>query len=216
MVRKAHRWNAVLLGSFLAVHLVSHIFGVLGPDSHSLVLNVVRPLYRNALVEPLLLAAFAVQIGLGSALVWKRATTGIDRGWGMVQIISGIYLALFILAHTSSALFARYANDLDTNFWWPASTLSKIQLGIFFYPYYFLGISALFAHLAAALHFRSAPIDIVRGLAATGTLIAVIVLSGFGGWYREFSVPVEYMKAFETYFPGQKAATIPTSLARRE
>ena len=203
MIRRAHRWNAILLGLFLAVHLLSHVAGTLGPDSHLLVLAAVRPLYRNAIVEPLLFVSFAGQIGLGLALVWKRATIGIDRGWGLVQIISGIYLALFVLAHTFSALFARYANDLDTNFWWPASTLSEAELGMFFYPYYFIGISALFAHLAAALHFRSVWTRAVRGLAVAGPLLALIVLSGFGGWYRELVVPNEYMEAFAAYFPGR-------------
>lgn len=203
MILKAHRWNAILLVLFLAIHFGSHLGGVLGPSVHAAVLEGVRPFYRSAIIEPLLFAALIAQIMLGLALVWRRRSIGIDRSWGLTQIASGLYIATFAIVHGSSALFARYANQLDTNFWWPASTLAHDDLRYFFYPYYFLGVVAIFAHLASALHFRSVRAEVVRTLVLAGPLVALIVLSGFGGWYRDFLVPSVYMDALNAYVSGR-------------
>ncbi|QZD96016.1 hypothetical protein [Qipengyuania gelatinilytica] len=202
MTVKLHRWNAVLLLFFLVLHFGTHFAGLLGPQVHGDALEAATKLYRIGFVEPVLLGAFAMQVVLGIALVRKRKKAGIEKGWGTIQVVSGAYLAMFITVHALSALFARYANGLDTNFWWPASTLAHSELSYFFYPYYTLAVCALFAHLAAALYYGSGQAKSARALLVAGPVVALLIIAGFGGWFRDISVPAEYMGAFQNYIPG--------------
>ena len=197
MLVKAHRRNALLLLVFLCLHFGTHLAAPFGPEVHALVLNVVRPAYRPYFIELLLLASIVMQTILGFALVIRRLRLGTDRRWGIVQVGSGLYLLVFLSVHVSAALLARYQSGLDTNFWWPASTLARAATAWFFYPYYFLAISALFWHFAAALSFRKTSTRTVWGLVVTGPLLALVVLSGYGGWFRELVVPQLYYQSLD-------------------
>jgi hypothetical protein len=197
VIVKAHRTVAVVLIAFLFLHLSSHLISLAGPQAHLTTLPLIRPLYRSSFTEPVLIALLGVQIGLGLMLAWRRRKVGIDHIWGKLQIISGLYIIFFVLLHTSAAFFARYGNQLDTNFWWPASTLAHPTLRFFFYPYYFLGVTALSIHLAAALHFRGSDKAIVRLVALSGPFMALLILAGVGGYLHRFVVPAPYMDALE-------------------
>lgn len=199
MIVKIHRTVAFFLLIFIVLHLGSHLLSLAGPQAHLATLPQIRPLYRGRITEPLLLALLGVQIVLGFMLVWRRHRMGIDAGWGRLQIASGLYIAFFLTMHVSAALFARYGNHLDTNFWWPASTLAHPTLRYFFYPYYFLAVTALFVHIAAALHFHGRHPKLIRAVALTGPVIALLILAGIGGWLHDFRVPAPYMDAFTTY-----------------
>jgi hypothetical protein len=198
MIVKAHRAVAFVLIAFIILHLASHLLSLAGPQRHLSTLPLIRPIYRGSFTEPVLIALLVVQIGLGLTLAWQRRKVGIDRAWGRLQIASGTYIAFFILVHTSAALSARYGSHLDTNFWWPASTLAHPIMRFFFYPYYFLAVVAVFSHLAAALHFRGTRSSLVRLLALSGPVIALLILAGFGGLFHQFSVPSPYLAAFDT------------------
>ena len=71
-----------------------------------------------------------------------------------VQMLSGVYLAVFFLAHVSAVLMAR--PETDTNFVWAAGQqglLANPSLTMLL-PYYLLGIAALFAHVGQYLRLR--------------------------------------------------------------
>jgi hypothetical protein len=72
-LRTYHLVSAIVLGLFVALHLANHIVGLTGQGQHVAFMHSVRPLYRNPVVEPLLLALFAAQIVTGVTLV--------VRGW---------------------------------------------------------------------------------------------------------------------------------------
>ena len=200
MLVKAHGANALVLIAFLLVHFATHVAATLGPGAHWIALQLVRPLYRSSLIEPLLIAAFALQLLLGAALIVKRLRKGSNGSWGLVQIASGSYLIVFIVIHVSAALSARLQSGLDTNFFWPASTLQEPIIAAFFYPYYFFGIVALFAHLAAALHFQGRPRSVVRATIGAGPILSLLILSAFGGWYTDFEIPDAYVEALKDLF----------------
>lgn len=197
MIRKLHRLTGIILAAFIAIHLISHLAALLGPEAHLAALRAVRPIYRSAPVEPLLLASLLGQLALGMMLLRQRRRIGIEPGWGTAQIASGLYVALFITIHATSALYARYVNHLDTNFWWPASTLAHPGLRYFFYPYYFIGVIAVFVHLAAALHYRAASTALVKGLLIAGPVMGLLLLSAFGGWTHKVAIPPAYSNALE-------------------
>lgn len=80
MIRRLHRWNAVALGLFLALHFSNHLVFAAGVEAHLAVLKSLRRLYRPVVIEVTLLALFLAQIGLGLALA--RRTCRNRTGWG--------------------------------------------------------------------------------------------------------------------------------------
>lgn len=148
---RAHRLTAAALGLFLALHLGNHLALLAGAGAHGALQNALRPVYRAAPVEPVLLALFALQIGLGLALARRR---GMGRGWAAAQVASGLYLAAFLVQHVPAVLAARAATpptDTDASF---AAAVLQGWPALYFAPYYALAVAALATHIAAALHFR--------------------------------------------------------------
>jgi hypothetical protein len=52
--RIAHGISAALIACFVLFHLANHLFGLLGPDTHTAIMKAGRKVYRDALIEPLL------------------------------------------------------------------------------------------------------------------------------------------------------------------
>ena len=198
---KAHRVIAVGLGLFILTHLAIHLTAIGGPDMHISVLSKIQPLYRNWVIEPILVLAILMQIFIGGKLVWRRWKSPQKRFWGWVQILSGGYLAFFLLIHSSAALGTRYIVGLDTNFYWAASTLNIAPLQYVFTPYYMLGIVSVFAHLAAAIYFGrgqkgARPSWIII---AVGSAVALIIVATFSGAVYDIKIPQDYLDHFESY-----------------
>lgn len=184
----------MLIGLFLLIHLISHLCGIGGAPSHQQALEVVRPIYRSHFVEPGLLLSILAQIVLGTLLAMRRASSDSEWGWGRLQIVSGVYLAFFMTVHVTSALVTRNFLGLDTNFWWPASTLDHQILRLFLYPYYFFAIVALFCHAAAAAHFRGYSSKACWLLVALGCILSIALLAIFGSWITDARIPTEYLQ----------------------
>lgn len=94
-----HKLNALLLGVFIFVHLITHGIATFGPDAHAAFLASIRKVYRATFVEPILVGLFVMQVALGSALFLKRFGEQQKNYWSWIQLISGAYLAIFILNH---------------------------------------------------------------------------------------------------------------------
>jgi hypothetical protein len=199
-----HRLLALLLGLFILSHLAVHVTALAGPQAHIDNLEMVRKIYKNPIVEPLLAMAIILQVAIGIRLVRRRLRIAKKGFWGWVQILSGLYLAFFLLLHTSAALFTNYVFELDTNFYWGAGTVNIEPIKYGFMPYYFLGISSVFAHLAAAMHFGwpnatrfVAPLILVAGMA-----LAVLIVATFAGAFYDVTIPPRYFDYFQKYIPG--------------
>ncbi|HEU5167004.1 MAG TPA: hypothetical protein VFU29_15745, partial [Chitinophagaceae bacterium] len=66
-----------------------------------------RKIYRNKIVESLLLLAVLLQVISGITLVilkWNKVENYFDR----IQIASGLYLSFFLLNHVIAVLRGRY------------------------------------------------------------------------------------------------------------
>ena len=198
---KAHRVIAIGLGLFILTHLAVHITAIGGPERHIATLSKIQPLYRSWVIGPILVLAILAQIIIGGNLVWRRWKSPLKGFWGWTQILSGGYLAFFLLIHSSAALTTRYIMGLETNFYWAAATLNITPLQFFFTPYYTLGILSVFAHLAAAIYFgrgqKSArPSWIIIGM---GSVIAVIIIAAFSGAAYDIKIPQEYVDYFGSF-----------------
>lgn len=198
---KAHRIIAIGLGLFIVTHLAVHLTAIGGPENHIKALTSVQGVYRNWIIEPLLIFAILAQIFIGGKLVWRRWRSPQKGFWGWTQILSGGYLAVFLLIHSSAALTTRYLIGLETNFYWAAATLNIPPLQFFFAPYYTLGIVSIFAHLGAALYFGWAEKSSLASwlILGFGIVTALTIVGAFGGVFYDIQIPPNYLEYFESF-----------------
>ncbi|MEP3051099.1 MAG: hypothetical protein ABJP48_08340 [Erythrobacter sp.] len=186
--KQAHRKLAVFLGLFLAVHFATHFSAIGGIAAQGQVMTWGRQIYQFPIIEAALAVALAAQIFLGIKLlraIRKRRAKGF---WHKVQFLSGCFLAFFITMHTVAALGTRLIIGLDTNFYWAAGTLVLTPLKYGFAPYYFLAVTALAGHLAAALHFRG------KGkwkfpVFAAGPVAGIMIILAYSGTLYPIDLP---------------------------
>lgn len=200
-IRIAHRVSAVLLAMFLAVHLLNHVVALWGVAAHIAFMDGARLAYRSPALEPLLLAAALVQIVTGGEQV--RAGWGARRGfWQRTQVTSGLYLAFFLANHTFWVLAARIGYGLDSNFYLAATFLTMSPLPFLFAPYYFLGVVALFAHVACAVRFRvqgRTGDRVGRAFLASGVVLGGVIVAAFMGAFYDIHLPPAYRALVEPF-----------------
>jgi len=84
--------SAILL-LFIGPHIVNHAAGFWNGQVHIAIMNVVRRVYRNDIVQPVLLALIGSQILSGTALVWRRMRMPSDF-LGTVQTMSAVFVGV--------------------------------------------------------------------------------------------------------------------------
>lgn len=200
---KAHRFVAVGLGLFIVSHFAIHLSAMGGVEVHLTWLKRAGWIYSNPIIEPLLIFAILVQVFIGTRLVRRRWKLPGKGFWGWAQIISGLYLAMFLLVHISAALITRYFVGLETNFYWAAGTLNVGGLKYIFAPYYFFGVLSVFTHLAAAMFFgwRGKGPYAIRLIFGFGFIIAAVIVATFAGVFYEINLPKKYIEYYESFYP---------------
>lgn len=147
ILNQVHRISGIVLSVFIGIHFMNHLAALGGPEVHIKIMEALRKAYRTPLIEFFLLLAVAIQIISGSRLIFRNkfwAANGFDK----LQILSGFYLALFLLYHTGVVLVARTFWQVDTNFYFAAHGPANFPACLFFIPYYSLSIMAVFVHIA--------------------------------------------------------------------
>ena len=147
----AHGISAVPIALFGLVHLLNHLGAVWSGELHIAIMSAVRVVYRNPVVEKLLLACLAFQLGSGLLLVNRKL--GQAAAWfDTVQSASGLYLAVFLLSHTTAVFSTRYLRHIDTNWnWLTSSSIITDPWSARLGPYYFLAVIAFAAHGAGGV-----------------------------------------------------------------
>jgi succinate dehydrogenase/fumarate reductase cytochrome b subunit len=168
----AHGVSAAAIALFALPHLVNHLGGLLGGETHIAIMAALRRVYRHHLVEPVLLAAVAFQVGSGLWLLRRKLARSSANGWiDTLQTTSGAYLLMFLLSHVTAALRARLLRGTDTNWHWlSGGELLTDPWSIRLVPYYFLAVVALGVHGGCGLG------NVLRGHGASvrsGALLAV-------------------------------------------
>jgi len=182
MLRRLHRINAQTLALFLALHLFNHAMLLFGRETHDAVMTLFRPLYRNVIVEPVLIMLFIVQAVLGLTLAWRRRQP--QNGWALAQIASGIVLVVFLVQHIPAVLLARPSTDTSTQF--AAAVVETMPGALYFIPYYILAVLALATHLAAARRFSRWPAfpgRLAFGLPLVGLGLGIVIIFGLRGQF---------------------------------
>ncbi len=196
-LHKLHRLSALVIVAYALIHLVNHLVGLGGIESHISFMTTARLIYRFPLFEALLLSAIALQIYSGItfvARIWKHPQGLIS----CLQAGSGAYLAFFFLNHVGAVILGRTVLHLDTNFYFAAAGFHVPPFQFFFAPYYFLAVLALFIHLGCNLYwrFQTKP-QLTRLLAvgiptSIGFVISLLILLSLAGVFYPVQIPLEY------------------------
>lgn len=192
---RLHRLTALFLAAFLVSHLAHHLIGLIaGPEAHLALSAPFRAIWRQPLIEVLLLAALVGQTGSGMRLLW-RGRAWLWRGLRRWQAISGAALAGFLMIHVSAVLAAR-AMGTDTNLHFAAAGLQSGFWALFFAPYYTVAVTALVTHAGLAVLRRrgqQAPIITIALVGLTFGLGLVLMMAGL---IHPYAVPAEWRAAF--------------------
>lgn len=192
-----HRTSVILVAAFALVHVVNHLVSLAGVSSHIAFMEVARRIYRQPIVETLLLACVAFQVVSGAWFVasgWKRRRGVI--AW--LQAGSGMVLVFFLFVHVGAVLYGRGVLHLDTNFYFAAAGFHVPPNQLFFGPYYFAAVLAFFTHIGCAAYWRFHPVSPrSRAIAVAlpmlvGGLVALLIVSSLAGMLQPVEVPAAY------------------------
>ena len=192
MLKRLHYISGIILTIFILVHLGNHLMVLVSPENHLSLMEQLRKVYRHPVMESVLLLAVALQVFSGIKLYRQlkaqNSGTKVDR----YQILTGLYLAFFLLLHVSAVLMGRLVFNLDTNLYFGAAGLNKFPLYLFFVPYYLTAVIAVFGHIAC-IHFRKTQ-QLIQSqiLFGLGCIIAVLILIGMIG----LRIPAQYYEPY--------------------
>jgi succinate dehydrogenase/fumarate reductase cytochrome b subunit len=147
-MRRLHYWSGLCLAVFIGLHLFNHLNSLGGIEAHIAMMEKLRLVYRNPLIEVLLLLAVLTQIVSGIRL-FRQQRKSSKSFFDKIHLWSGLYLAFFLIIHLSAVAAGRWILKVDTNFYYGAAGLNVFPLLLFFAPYYALAILAFWGHVAS-------------------------------------------------------------------
>ena len=179
---------ASLILAFLGVHLANHLSALLSTELQRVVMTTLRLWYRSPLVQPVLVAGFLFMMASGLVLARSRTAVATDA-LGLLQTLTGGYVAAFLVSHLTSTFAAR-SRGTNTDWSWATSAPEGLLAGYDrLIPHYTLGVACLIAHLGCGLRTvllqHDAPQAWADGVAWTvasgGVLLAVAIMAGMFG-----------------------------------
>lgn len=189
--RSLHLASGALIGTFLLLHIGNHLAMFADQGAHIALMEALRPIYRNPVVETLLMLALAFQIGSGLTMIWRSHAE--RHGWlAWLQAGSGLVLVLFILNHVAAVWAGRLMMGLDTNYHFAAAGFHA-GLAWFFVPYYFMGVAALFIHGGCALAWRLRSKAVPLIVMALGIVLAAGFVTAMA---TDPAIPRPYLESF--------------------
>ena len=188
---RVHRGSAVLLLAFGAVHVVNHLTSIESLQAHVGLQNALRTVYRQPVVEALIVLAALSQVWTGARLV-SRVRLQRSTRLRNLQVLAGSFLGMFFLSHLTGVFISgRLVQGVDTTFAWatggPHGLLTNARSPQFV-PYYLLAVLAFFLHAACAgrwslapLLGQSAALKLCYGTMALGAIVSLGLLAPLAG-----------------------------------
>ncbi len=197
-MKRVHLISGLIISLFTGLHLFNHMGSVFGAENHIELMDKLRLVYRNFIVETILLAAVLSQIVSGINLFFFKKNL-VKGFYEKLQIWTGLYLAFFFLMHVGAVLIGRYFLELDTNFYFGAAGLNTFPLNLFFIPYYGLAILSFFGHIAA-IHFQKKKNALFgltvenqsRFILVIGIIVTIIIFYGLTNGFTTVEIPEAY------------------------
>ena len=197
-IKEVHFISGLTITIFIGFHLFNHLVSVFGAENHIELMDKFRLVYRNSIVETILLTTVFIQIisGLNLFLSKRKLVIGV---YEKLQIWTGLYLAFFLLIHVGAVLTGRHILKLDTNFYFGVAGLNTFPLNLFFIPYYGLAILSFFGHIAA-IHYQKMKKKLFgltieqqsNLILIKGIIVTVIILFGLTNGFTGVEIPEEY------------------------
>ena len=103
VMKRIHYISGLTITIFVVLHLCNHAVSLVGVGSHIAFMDKLRLVYRNPIVETILLLAVLMQIISGLKLAMKLRSTPLAL-YKKLQVWSGVYLAIFLLIHVGNYL----------------------------------------------------------------------------------------------------------------
>lgn len=200
-LRTLHRTSGILIAAFVCIHIANHLASLWGIPVHLAFMEAARVVYRQFAVEAVLLSCVAFQVGSGLWVVvrdWKQRQGVLP--W--LQAASGAYLAFFLLVHVGAVLYGRLALRLDTNFYFAAAGFHVPPNQLFFAPYYFFAVLALFTHLGCAIYWQLSGASrigrtVFMAMAMViGGIVSLLIVLSLAGKIQPFEVPAKYKATY--------------------
>lgn len=197
-LNRLHYISGLLIAVFTIFHLANHLFSLKGPATHIEVMEKFRAIYRNPVIETLLMMAVVIQIISGIRLVKRRKGT-FHSLLEKTRYYSGLYLAIFLVIHPVAIWVGRLVLDLDTNFYFGALGFNQNPYFLFFFPYYLLAVLSFFSHMAV-VHYSGMQKFISKKIAGlhawiiigVGLIVFLLIVFGFTNGFKGIPIPVEY------------------------
>ena len=190
-MKKVHYSSGLFITVFIAFHLLNHAFAFVSLEKHLEIMKIFRVVYRNIIVETLLLMAVAVQVFSGIRLVLqtrKTAVSLIDK----LHIYSGLYLAMFLLIHVSAVLSARFIFHIDSNSYFGAATLNHYPEIYLFVSYYFCAILSFFTHIGCIHYKKTNSKSQTYAIIGIGLIFAIALIIALTNNFNGFEISDEY------------------------
>ena len=198
MLHTLHRLSGLLIGVFVLFHLLNHSLLLMGVQAHIDFMESARVVYRQTAVEVILLSCVGFQVVSGIHFFWQRKGQRV----GLIekaQVVSGLYLAYFLLNHVGAVLAGRGFAGLDTNIYYGIAGFHISPFHWYFIPYYFLAVVAVFVHLASAFYWLSRKqlaaahrARVAYAIMLAGVFFSAILMASFAGVFSEIQIPAEY------------------------
>ncbi len=197
-MKRIHFFSGLTITIFIGLHLTNHFVSIFGIQAHLDLMDKLRIVYRNVIVESILLIAVFVQIISGINLFFSKRKRN-NKFYDKLQIWSGLYLAFFLLIHVGAVLGGRYVLNLDTNFYFGAAGLNTFPFNLFFIPYYGLAIMAFFGHIAS-IHFLKMKTKLFgltieqqsKFILLKGIILTILILYGMTNGFNGVEIPEAY------------------------
>lgn len=197
-MKRIHLLSGTLIATFVLIHLINHTFSLFGATAHIELMDSLRVVYRNVIVESILLLAIVFQVFSGIKLFIKKRKTA-KHFFDKLQVYSGLYIVLFFVIHLTAVFSGRFILKLDTNFYFGVAGLNTFPINLFFIPYYSLAIFSFFGHIAVA-HYKKTKEEMF-GLKKSqrsfliilfGVLLNFVILYGLTNKFKGVVIPKSY------------------------
>ncbi|MBO9733014.1 MAG: hypothetical protein J7623_30515 [Chitinophaga sp.] len=196
-IKQLHYISGITLSVFIGVHLFNHLLALAGPDAHIGLMEKLRKVYRQPVIETILLLSVLTQVISGARLLFNQQKKTISES---IQIWSGMYLSFFLTVHVSAVIAGRLVEHLDTNFYFAGAGLNLYPATLFFIPYYFLSVCAISLHIASLHYLKTKSKWSACTIGTVGIIASVLIMIGYTHCFNWWEIPLEYRAFISKYF----------------
>lgn len=149
-LRMIHGTSALcLLVGFLVAHLINHVLAIESVKLHGSAMEWLRFWYRSEHAEPILFVLLLVMIATGTPLVADHSRRSSDM-FRIVQMATGVYIAVFLCAHLLAVVGARSAG-VETDWFFATGPDGLLYGRGMLIPYYIFSVFFLVLHVGCGL-----------------------------------------------------------------